>query len=312
MEKMESAGEFVTAPKYYWSCCFVCRKVASHDAPLKRCARCHCMFYCSKVTNDLFVCLYLCFFVLLSVFLSVSSAGKLQVMIIPSNGVQDVTVCSTAQRWLNNWFLCFIYIILFISLLSVFLSVSLSCLYCNSWCSPQKMCKMPLYVLLLKGNYWITDSLFVCLYLCFFVLLSVFLSVSLSCLCCKSWCSPQAMCKMPLYVLLLKGNFWITASLPVCLYLSFFTLLSIFLSASSAKKLQVMMLPSSDAQDVTACSTAQRFVCFISFTNWFLCLVVCLSICFFILSFLQIATHDSALKRYARCHCMFYCSKVIK
>ena len=48
---MESSGDFVTAPKYYWSCCFVCRKVSSQSAPLKRCSRCHCMFYCSKVRN---------------------------------------------------------------------------------------------------------------------------------------------------------------------------------------------------------------------------------------------------------------------
>jgi hypothetical protein len=53
------------------SICFVCRKVASHDVPLKRCARCHCMFDCSKVTNVLFVCIFICVFILLSVFLSV-------------------------------------------------------------------------------------------------------------------------------------------------------------------------------------------------------------------------------------------------
>ena len=40
--------ELLTAPKYYWGCCMVCKHAGSKNEPLKRCARCSCMFYCSK------------------------------------------------------------------------------------------------------------------------------------------------------------------------------------------------------------------------------------------------------------------------
>lgn len=38
----------LTAPKYYWGCCMICKKGGSKNDPLKRCSRCSCMFYCSK------------------------------------------------------------------------------------------------------------------------------------------------------------------------------------------------------------------------------------------------------------------------
>jgi hypothetical protein len=38
----------VTAPKYYWGCCMVCRRAATKTTPLKRCAGCACFYYCSK------------------------------------------------------------------------------------------------------------------------------------------------------------------------------------------------------------------------------------------------------------------------
>ena len=41
-------GELLTAPKYYWGCCMVCRQVGTASAPLKRCAGCSCIFYCSR------------------------------------------------------------------------------------------------------------------------------------------------------------------------------------------------------------------------------------------------------------------------
>ena len=40
--------EILTATRYYWGCCMVCKRAGSEDEPLKRCARCSCMFYCSK------------------------------------------------------------------------------------------------------------------------------------------------------------------------------------------------------------------------------------------------------------------------
>ena len=38
----------VTAPKYYWGCCMVCRRTATKSSALKRCAGCSCLYYCSK------------------------------------------------------------------------------------------------------------------------------------------------------------------------------------------------------------------------------------------------------------------------
>ena len=38
----------VTAPKYYWGCCMVCRRTATKTTSLKRCGGCSCLYYCSK------------------------------------------------------------------------------------------------------------------------------------------------------------------------------------------------------------------------------------------------------------------------
>ena len=43
---MEDA--ILTAPKYYWGCCMVCKTSGTPKDPLKRCSRCSCLFYCSK------------------------------------------------------------------------------------------------------------------------------------------------------------------------------------------------------------------------------------------------------------------------
>ena len=123
---MESAGEFVTAPKYYWSCCFVCRKVASHDVPLKRCARCHCMFYCSKVTNVLFVCLSTCFFVQLS--LSFHLFLTLVFLVIHDVPLKRCARCHCMFYCSKVCFFLFLLQTGFFVQLSVFLFVSLSCL----------------------------------------------------------------------------------------------------------------------------------------------------------------------------------------
>ena len=48
MEEDFEEGALLTAPKYYWGCCMVCKKGASPSEPLKKCSRCSCMFYCSK------------------------------------------------------------------------------------------------------------------------------------------------------------------------------------------------------------------------------------------------------------------------
>ena len=38
----------LTAPKYYWGCCMLCKKGGSKSEHLKQCSRCSCLFYCSK------------------------------------------------------------------------------------------------------------------------------------------------------------------------------------------------------------------------------------------------------------------------
>ena len=43
---MEDA--LLTAPRYYWGCCQVCKKSGTAKEQLKRCSRCSCLFYCSK------------------------------------------------------------------------------------------------------------------------------------------------------------------------------------------------------------------------------------------------------------------------
>lgn len=40
--------ELLTAPRFYWGCCMVCRKAGTQGNPLKRCAGCASIFYCSK------------------------------------------------------------------------------------------------------------------------------------------------------------------------------------------------------------------------------------------------------------------------
>lgn len=37
----------LAASHYYWGCCMLCHKAGTPENPLKRCSRCHCMFYCS-------------------------------------------------------------------------------------------------------------------------------------------------------------------------------------------------------------------------------------------------------------------------
>ena len=37
-----------TEPKYYWGCCMVCGRGTTQLAPLKRCAGCSCVYYCSR------------------------------------------------------------------------------------------------------------------------------------------------------------------------------------------------------------------------------------------------------------------------
>ena len=46
MEDFEET--LLTAPKYYWGCCQVCKRAGTKGEPLKRCSRCNCLFYCSK------------------------------------------------------------------------------------------------------------------------------------------------------------------------------------------------------------------------------------------------------------------------
>ena len=49
MENFEDLQEpLLTAPKYYWGCCQVCKRAGTKENPLKKCARCNCLFYCSK------------------------------------------------------------------------------------------------------------------------------------------------------------------------------------------------------------------------------------------------------------------------
>ena len=48
MENFDLEEPLLTAPKYYWGCCQVCKRAGTKDQPLKRCARCNCLFYCSK------------------------------------------------------------------------------------------------------------------------------------------------------------------------------------------------------------------------------------------------------------------------
>lgn len=43
----------LTAPKYYWGSCMVCKKGGSKNDQLKSCSRCRCVFYCSKECQKL-------------------------------------------------------------------------------------------------------------------------------------------------------------------------------------------------------------------------------------------------------------------
>ena len=49
MENFEDLQEpLLTAPKYYWGCCQVCKRAGTKEQPLKKCSRCNCLFYCCK------------------------------------------------------------------------------------------------------------------------------------------------------------------------------------------------------------------------------------------------------------------------
>mgnify|MGYP001181904156 CR=1 FL=1 len=49
MENFEDLQEpLLTAPKYYWGCCQVCKRAGTKEEPLKKCSRCNCLFYCCK------------------------------------------------------------------------------------------------------------------------------------------------------------------------------------------------------------------------------------------------------------------------
>jgi len=43
----EEQGPILAAPHFYWGACNVCGATASKGKPLKRCSRCHAMYYCS-------------------------------------------------------------------------------------------------------------------------------------------------------------------------------------------------------------------------------------------------------------------------
>ena len=41
----EEQGPILAAPHFYWGACNLCGATASKGKPLKRCSRCHAMYY---------------------------------------------------------------------------------------------------------------------------------------------------------------------------------------------------------------------------------------------------------------------------
>jgi len=44
---MDEDGPLLAAQHFYWGACMVCHLTASPGKPLKRCSRCHAIYYCS-------------------------------------------------------------------------------------------------------------------------------------------------------------------------------------------------------------------------------------------------------------------------